>query len=50
MKKNKSIYLAPGVPQVLNYQCTKCGSKFGTNPGHCHWCNGAMKQIKPCNS
>lgn len=46
----KTIYLAPGVPQVLVAQCTKCKAKFGKNGGHCSWCGGKMKDIDPTNN
>ena len=50
--KNKQIiWLAPGVPQVLNYQCIACGAKYGTEPNYCHGCGcNRVVKIEPCNS
>jgi hypothetical protein len=32
----------------LNWQCSKCGIKYGTQPSHCHGCGcNHLFQIKP---
>ena len=47
---DKTVYLAPGVPQELNYQCVNCGGKYGRQPSYCHGCGcNKLKKIPTCN-
>lgn len=41
----KTIYLAPGVPQDINYKCVNCNMKYGKQPSQCGCC-GCNRLIK----
>lgn len=45
LKEGKEV---PDIYFYLNWQCSKCGAKYGTEPSYCHGCGcNNLNQIDP---